>query len=267
MLDYINGNKFLEIADFALDFDHQDLSTELFRKNAIIFCKTDFIGLLFDYIKLSRRKYILITHMSDFEIDEYKFSLAPSSIIKWYAQNAIFKNEKLVPIPLGLENHKGGSKGKFTNHEWFLKENERLRGFPKDVALYCNWNPDTNQEVRLPIINELEKNGQDLFIETGMTFEDYCYSMAHHKWVVCPPGNGADTHRLWEALYLGCYPIILKNPIYDNYHLPILQVEKWSDVSIDLLNKHFQKWNGVDYHHELRMSYWGNIIKEEFQEI
>ena len=37
MLDYINGNKFLEIADFAIDFDHRDLVMDLYKANAIIY--------------------------------------------------------------------------------------------------------------------------------------------------------------------------------------------------------------------------------------
>jgi len=262
MLDFINGNKFLDIADFAIDFDHKDLNTNIFKKDAIIYCKTDFLGLLFNYIELSGRKYTLISHMSDYPIDEVRFKKAPKSIVKWYAQNAVYEDDRLIPIPLGLENHNGTSKGKFTNHEWFLKEDGRLRGFYKAAnTLYCNWNSKTNQEVRNPIIDKLNANGNKLVVESGLSFEDYCWNMAQHKWVVCPPGNGADTHRLWEALYIGCYPITLRSRIYKNYNLPILQVDDWSEVTPSLLDEFYWKWNGVPYFEELRMSHWKKLIQ------
>lgn len=264
MLDYINGNKFLEMADFAIDFDHRDINTNLFRNDAIIYCKTDFLRVLFNFIRLSRRKYILISHMSDYPINEITFSKAPKSIIKWYAQNAIYEDERLIPIPLGLENHKGTSKGKFTNHQWFLDNVEKLKKVPKNFSLYCNWNQDTNREIRIPILEKLKKNRHELVIESGKTFEEYCTNMAKHKFVICPPGNGADTHRLWEALYLGCYPITIKNRIYEYYDLPILQIEDWVDLTADLLDDHFNKWHDVEEFEQLKMSYWTNLIKKEF---
>ena len=52
--------------------------------------------------------------------------------------------------------------------------------------------------------------------------------------VICPEGNGIDTHRMWEALYLRTIPIIKKNKI-SNYikkaKIPVLILNKWSDLS------------------------------------
>jgi len=263
MLDYINGNKFSDIADFVIDFDHHDLTLNFYKKDAIIFCKTDFLNLLFDHIKFSKRKYVLITHMSDYPIDKHRFDKSPPSIVKWYAQNAVHEHPNLVSVPLGLENHTGKSKGKFTNHDWFLKNDGILRARWKEQdTLYCNWNPDTNQEVRKPILEKLKAN-INIKHESGLSFETYCNNMSYYKFVVCPPGNGADTHRLWEALYLGCYPITLRNRIYRDYNLPILQVDDWSEVTSDLVNKFYWDWNGQPYHHELQMSHWEKIIKNE----
>lgn len=264
MLDYINGNKFLDIADFAIDFDHNNVGLELFKNNAIIYCKTDFLNQLFDYMRWSRRKYILISHMSDYPINEARFKSAPQSIVKWYAQNAIYDHPNLISVPLGLENHKGRSKGKFTNHQWFEDNVGELKNIPKDCALYCNWNINTNREVRANIIETLQQNDLQIVFHSNVSYEEYCEHMAHHKFIVCPPGNGADTHRLWEALYLGCYPITLENRIYRDYDLPILQVKKWSDITYDLLDQHFLKWKDKKSFDQLKMSWWQNLIKEEF---
>ena len=60
MLDYIDGCNFSEVASFKIDRDHNDMTTELFRSNAIIFCKTDFLQNLFDFIKISGRILMIL---------------------------------------------------------------------------------------------------------------------------------------------------------------------------------------------------------------
>jgi hypothetical protein len=32
---------------------------------------------------------------------------------------------------------------------------------------------------------------------------------------MCPPGNAHDTHRLWESLYCGARPIVLRTPFIE----------------------------------------------------
>ena len=52
--------------------------------------------------------------------------------------------------------------------------------------------------------------------------------------VVCPEGNGIDTHRMWEALYLKTIPIMKKNMIskfIKKANIPVLILDKWSDLS------------------------------------
>ena len=61
--------------------------------------------------------------------------------------------------------------------------------------------------------------------------------LAQYKWCICPEGNGVDTHRLWEAMYLGCVPIVLKSPFIDTLmhytggELPIYVIDAWSDLT------------------------------------
>jgi len=266
MLNYIDGYKFSEIADFAIDLDRQDFSLKMLNQNSIIYCKTDFLPQLFNHLRFSGRKYILITHMSDYPINETRFESRPDSIVKWYAENAIYDHNDLISIPIGLENHTGSSKGKFTNHKWLEENIDDLKNTTKKLALYCNWNSNTNP-TRKNISSILKQNHLSIVEEYGLNYENYCSSMSKHKFIVCPPGNGVDTHRLWEALYLGCYPITLKHRIYKDFNLPILQIEKWSDITSDLLNDFINKWENQEYYHKLRMDYWSNKILTEFSVI
>ena len=62
--------------------------------------------------------------------------------------------------------------------------------------------------------------------------------MESHKFVLCPPGNGIDTHRMWETLYLDSIPVVEKNISSREYSkLPIIYYENIEDVNIEYLNE------------------------------
>ena len=75
----------------------------------------------------------------------------------------------------------------------------------------------------------------DLADETnGWNSFFYRRILINYMFVICPEGNGIDTHRLWEAFYLKTIPIIEKNKISNfikKANLPILILDKWSDLS------------------------------------
>lgn len=59
-----------------------------------------------------------------------------------------------------------------------------------------------------------------------------------HPYTLSPPGAGPDCHRHWEAIMLGCIPIVLRSSatrILDD--LPCLQVEDWGEVTKERLEK------------------------------
>jgi hypothetical protein len=82
--------------------------------------------------------------------------------------------------------------------------------------------------------------------------------------VLCPEGNGMDTHRTWESLYLGAIPVERRNKNNRFYtDLPILFVDEWEEVTEEFLRKNFWKiklkeWNDK----KLEFWYWKNKIKE-----
>jgi hypothetical protein len=64
---------------------------------------------------------------------------------------------------------------------------------------------------------------------------DYAKIVEKHRFVVCPRGNGIDTHRFWETLYRGSVPIVLRDPWSKSlkiHNLPMIEVEEFSEDSI-----------------------------------
>jgi hypothetical protein len=76
------------------------------------------------------------------------------------------------------------------------------------------------------------------------------------KFVVAPQGNGIDTHRVWEALYMGAIPIVIDFPPMRTAYarLPILLVNSWSDVTEAMLADKF-----VDMHTQIEEYEWSRL--------
>ena len=73
-------------------------------------------------------------------------------------------------------------------------------------------------------------------------------------------GNGIDTHRIWESLYLGVIPITKNHLHYRNLsNIPILLIssyEKLSQINFSINFDH------IDYE-KLTINWWKNIIDEK----
>jgi hypothetical protein len=79
-----------------------------------------------------------------------------------------------------------------------------------------------------------------------------------YAFVVSPPGEGLDCHRTWEAMCLGCIPIMISTPLDDMFDgLPVLIVRSWSDVSKELLEKTLSTINMKEFClDKLQLKYW-----------
>jgi hypothetical protein len=83
--------------------------------------------------------------------------------------------------------------------------------------------------------------------------------MSKHKYILSPHGNGLDCHRTWEALALRCIPIMKTSPLDRMFEgLPVLIVNKWSDVTQELLDN-FKPSGNLD---KLRLSYWKDLFNK-----
>ena len=227
--EFICGIKFQTIADVIIDINRFD-DLSVLKDGSIIWCKTDFIPELFDKIKNNDNKYILISHCSDYEINEFKFINKPKCIYKWYAQNVNYKHKDLVPLPIGIENDKGCNRGQNTDFE-FIKDYIKPLSISNKIInkIYCNFNPITNIN-RYDVIKILTENGNGIF-DRKNTYKEYCEEVKRFLFVASPKGNGIDCHRTWETLYLGSIPIVERHFMYDTFKdLPIIQIDDWKYI-------------------------------------
>jgi hypothetical protein len=133
--------------------------------------------------------------------------------------------------------------------------------------VYANFDVKTNPSKRKEVL-EFFKGRWWVTVEqgkNGQNFAEYINNVYNHKFVICPEGNGIDTHRFWETLYMGSIPIVEKN-INNSFYtgLKICWIDDWEEVNETLLN---DCWNDI---HEwegntdlLTFEYWKNKILNE----
>ena len=89
--------------------------------------------------------------------------------------------------------------------------------------------------------------------------DEYFNNLGNYKFVICPNGNGPDTHRIWEALYCGSFPITKTHVGLSFKNLPIISFDNFDDLSIEKLTAESNK---KEFNTEtLNLEYWNQLIK------
>lgn len=270
---WIQGDQFKYLCDYTYspdvknrdDYDKLANTLDLSKLKDVnlVYTHTMYAKQLFEFIRNSDKKFVIVTHNSDENVTEEHSQLLPSNVIKWFTTNVNVIDPRIESIPIGLENNR-----------WFKRENKieimqrRLAGdhFRYKRLLYINHNVKTNTKERL-LPYTFFKGLDWVTIEDGKNgnnFTNYIENIDSHRFVLCPEGNGIDTHRLWESLYMGARPIVKKNVNTLFYKdLPIYYVDTWEEINEDglmdiIINDLLQK---REYSHDmLKMSYWKNKI-------
>lgn len=239
-LNYIQGEKFITLAN---------------NKN-IFYCKGELVYNFFNNINFTH-DFVLITHNSDNKINIEKL---PSNLKHWFAQNVCVNNPKIESIPIGLENSQW-----FPEIEKVNKMKHKINETKKfKNLLYINHDINTNYNERYKPYQLFRNKSFVNCVEgkNGYGFESYIDNIYNHKFVLCPEGNGTDTHRTWECLYMDTIPIEKRN-INNSFYtdLPICFVNDWEEINEDFLNKEYERIKNTKFNlHKLDFDYWRNKI-------
>jgi hypothetical protein len=281
--DWIQGEKFKDLADYTYspkikspdDYDNLPSTIEWtsLKDGVIIYTHISYAKQLLGILKNFDKKFTLITHSCDSSIGDGKIVktvngkvvsvdnyILPDNLIKWYSKNVDTVNPRIESIPIGLENDR-----------WYasLKKKEKmLDGLNHTKKIrnlaYLNINVTTNPAKRNILYTLFDKKPW-VTVESGKNgygFDKYLDNLCNHKYVFCPAGNGMDTHRFWETLYMSAVPIVKKdinNWFYND--MPVLYVNEWEDVTEELLNDMWDKYrDGVWNKEKLTFEYWKNKI-------
>lgn len=212
---------------------------------------------------------VLITGHSDFSIDKSELDILELPNLKiWFCQNKNFTHEKLKSIPIGITNRDEPNSRVHEiigNLDALLEVSKAPRKY-KNLC-YLNFSPGTYPKEREVIINKY-KNKSFVTVNNCKknvnSHKNFLENVKNHNFTLAPRGNGIDTHRLWESLYLGSIPIVKKcKGMEDFYNLPILFVDTWDDLSEEYLKKKLREFHKHKYDlSKIKINYWLQLIKK-----
>jgi hypothetical protein len=240
---YITGAGYRHQCDFILD-QWGEFDPDLIKQfdGMKIFLKTDMILYFVEnFLPKINKQFILYSHNSDAPVSAHPWVLNllnDDNLIIWHSQNVNIKHNKLRSIPIGLSNKmwKTGDVSIFED----IRENEIV----KNNMFYCSFEIGTNKNERQKC---LDSSGIE--ISPKVDFKTYIENISKSYFTICPEGNGIDTHRIWESLYVKTTPILLDNfnvKHYTNY--PILILNRWEEFkNIDLSTELYDElWLNFD---------------------
>jgi hypothetical protein len=113
---------------------------------------------------------------------------------------------------------------------------ERRRAL--DAFTGKDWASISNEYINYDLGKSLNHSDE----ETKRRRIDYYKQLNRTKFVICPPGAGMDTHRIYECLFFGCIPIIKSSfldPMYNRLGGCWI-VGDWSDVTKEECERRWQ---------------------------
>lgn len=263
-------------------------SLERFSKTLTIYCKTDYIldGSFSRWLNNERsrngKKIIVITGSADYEINNRMVEHLNSTVAYWFGTNMLAQKSNVYGIPLGITSYDPRT----TSSSFLFRygdNSEYHRILADDSCIEKSWNIKKNSQW--PIYMNFSSHTHydrsrvwNLFKEHSLvhanihenTYEGrnlYFEDMRKSEFSICPRGNGIDTHRFWESLYAGVYPIIQKEPIHTYFEgLPYVTVNEWNPLHITetfLKDTHPFIHTPTPNYHKLYVSYWIEQIERK----
>lgn len=291
-----------EVQDHCRAINTQEISAN--QKIAYFFCTPEQVHHALNYIHTSIFRWYFVLGRSDTELLPEVFSqiISQHNVIGIASQNTRITNEpRVMNIPIGIENYgwgrielglencpPGNDPFLLTNfHDLSSALSNKRRISPR---LLFSYSLGTNLETRKAILYSGLKNKytrlqmpHSHFINNSDQnyLLEYLHASIESGYIVCPPGNGIDTHRFWQTLYLGLTPIIFKDfwlECYDHivdYGYKVIILDSVAEIaSLDLCscdyisnNNYFEGFSLVRKNNPLHVEYWSDRITRHAEKL
>lgn len=264
-----------------------DLDLSLYKNlqpgSSIYVCNTVIEKFVHAVLPTLQAPFVLVSGDADslmpYEIlskDETDYLLDHPYLIHWFCQNLTIQHPKCTHLPIGLDYHTLSDPTK--QHPWgagalpidqerVLMRLQRTSSAKNRIPIcYSNFHHSVFGIGKRGDREEVVKTiPQDLvYYEPNFTSRETAWkNQSEFAFVLSPKGGGLDCHRTWEALALGCIPIVKSSgidPLFED--LPVLIVKDWSDVTKDLLTKTLEEFDKRSWNlDKLTLEYWVKLIK------
>ena len=283
-----NPKSSFPLVDKDIDFTSIKRNQTVYINNSAI---TNFV---IQYLPTIKCDFILvsgdsdITYPTDMNQKVLNLLLRNKHLKRWWCQNWIGNHPKVITLPIGLDYH---TIAENENHSWGNKKSEiaqekellDMKCVPawspysqRLTKCYSNFTFAMNTRFSFDRRDCISKCNTDLvFYEPNPISRNESWTnQREYAFVLSPMGGGIDCHRLWEALHLGCIPIVKSTKGFLNQRgldsmyndLPVLIVDDWTDITNTLLEDTLHKFQKMDFNlNKLRLDYWVKQIKNSWK--
>lgn len=243
---------------------------------SIYVCNSAIPNFIFKTLHKINFDFVLVSGDSDMNIPycaETTQIINYPHLIHWFCQNWVGGfHKKITTIPLGLDYHTMANEVMFWGPITSPKEQELLLISTKEKSkpfwertpiCYGNYQFSMTED-RHTAYNTISKElvyYEEMPVDRLTSWK----TQSKYSFVISPHGVGLDCHRTWEALVLGCIPIVRKSKLDILYEdLPVLMVDDWKEITSDLLKTTIEIFKNKDFSYEkLTLKYWVDQINEK----
>lgn len=244
--------------------------------DSVYICTHGIPNFVMNFLPRLRTRITLVSGDSDDAVhsihrDVYNLILTNPYILKWYTQNCLASHPKLIHMPIGMDYHTLAEKdydlwGKCASpmHQDAAIQALAASAYPfyeRERKAYATFHFYLDRGDRREAYDAIPK--ELVYYEPSPVLRQESHqAQTKYAFVISPYGGGPDCHRTWEALALGCIPIIKScglDPLFED--LPVLLVKQWSDVTQELLDSTVEEFKTKTFKYEkLTLRYWMNHI-------
>ncbi len=146
------------------------------------------------------------------------FNKIPSNVLRWFLTNNNTDEEKIESIPFGI----------LPESKALIEEvmQEEIIGEDK---IYCNFESYTSERANL---KHFYSTHPDFTVvrDANLPRKEYLRQIRRHNYVLSPYGNGTDSYRTYETLYLWSLPILQRGRFSHNMRIPCITYPDLFDI-------------------------------------
>lgn len=181
-------------------------------------------------------EFTIFTAFEDTPLDDYIWDKIPKNVKSINAANAVVFGGKVRPFPHGIERQMYLGYGHHEMLRYFMGRNDI--GAQKTL-LVCH-RDDTGARGS---IKDMFRDRPWATVAPKLDYPQYLEAIHDHKFVLCPSGNGIESARNWETLYMGRTPVFKRHPYLEEMFkdFPAVFVDDFSEVTEELLTSYKPK--------------------------
>jgi hypothetical protein len=267
--------------------------------DTVYICSTSIQYFYRNQFKHIKVPFILVSGDADevipFEVlttEQFNDFINSDTLVHWFATNCFLTHPKLTHIPYGLNYHVQSQEPVYYNTiETSVKQE-------KHIFNILNTIPNKNFSYRKPLIyidKYTMRSNERLIaynvVSNRVSFKEPQWAdrltvwknQTNYSFVLSPPSmdipnrfnlrireGGFDCIRTWEALVLGCIPIVKSSPMDPLFEdLPVWLINDWNEVNdVNRLKEKIEEFKNKTFNYEkLTLKYWVDLFNSKKQPV